>query len=263
MTAEDVQAYVRDAMVTGTPPPSRLPDFAKWGEVERIPFRSVRKKTAERVSTAWQLAPHVTQFDRADVTGLEALRKRHAARAEALGGKLTATVFLLKAAVIALKAFPEFNSSLDTQAEQLVLKRYYNIGIAVDTDRGLLVPVIRGVDGKSIFELSRELVEIAERTRQGKTSLEELQGGTFTITNLGTIGGTGFTPILNYPEAAILGVARSREEPVVVNGRVEPRLILPLCVSYDHRVIDGADGARFTRMLAASLEDPEQLLLGG
>ncbi len=267
VTAEDVQAYVRKAMSGAAAGPGieapALPDFSRWGQVERQPLRSVRRKTAEHVGLAWRLIPHVTQFDRADVTELEALRKRHTAEAEAMGGKLTPTAFVIRAVVAALKAFPQFNASLDAQAEELVLKRYYHIGMAVDTDRGLLVPVIREADRKGIFELAKELVDLAERTRQGKVGIEDLQGGTFTVTNLGTVGGTGFTPIVNYPEVAILGVARSREEAVVRNGRVEPRLIMPLCLSYDHRVVDGADGARFARRVAESLENPEKLLLGG
>ncbi|OGG46004.1 MAG: hypothetical protein A3F84_23940 [Candidatus Handelsmanbacteria bacterium RIFCSPLOWO2_12_FULL_64_10] len=267
VTAEDVQAYVRKAMSGAAAGPGieapALPDFSRWGQVERQPLRSVRRKTAEHVGLAWRLIPHVTQFDRADVTELEALRKRHTAEAEAMGGKLTPTAFVIRAVVAALKAFPQFNASLDAQAEELVLKRYYHIGMAVDTDRGLLVPVIREADRKGIFELAKELVDLAERTRQGKVGIEDLQGGTFTVTNLGTVGGTGFTPIVNYPEVAILGVARSREEAVVRNGRVEPRLIMPLCLSYDHRVVDGADGARFARRVAESLENPERLLLGG
>lgn len=269
VTAEDVQAYVRQRMsghggASGpeveAPP---LPDFARWGAVERQPLRSVRRATAGHVSRAWRLIPHVTQFDRADVTELEALRKRHTAEAEAMGGKLTSTVFVIKAVVAALKAFPKFNASLDAQAGELVLKRYYHIGMAVDTDRGLLVPVLRDADRKGIFELAKELVELSERTRQGKVGLEEMQGGTFTITNLGSIGGTGFTPIVNHPEVAILGVARSREEAVVRDGRIEPRLIMPLCLSYDHRVVDGADGVRFVRKVAETLENLERALLGG
>jgi len=266
---EDVQAHVRQAMAGKVPaatvatvgPP--LPDFAKWGEIERQPLRSVRRKTAERMGLAWSLAPHVTQFDRADVTDLEAFRQRHKAEADARAGRLTPTVLILKAVVTALKAFPQFNASLDLGAGELVLKRYYHIGIAVDSDRGLLVPVIRDVDRKDILELAVELNDMAERTRQGKVTLEELQGGAFTLTNLGSIGGTAFTPIVNYPEVAILGIARSREEPVVRNGRVESRLMMPLCLSYDHRVIDGAAGARFTQKLVESLENPEKMLLGG
>jgi pyruvate dehydrogenase E2 component (dihydrolipoamide acetyltransferase) len=265
VTADDVQAYVRKAMGSGGAAGGgeTLPEFSRWGAVERQEMSGVRRKIAQHLELAWRLIPHVTQFDRADVTELEALRKRHAAEAEARGGKLTPTVFVLKALMTALKAFPKFNASLDAQAGELVLKYYYHIGMAVDTDRGLLVPVLRDVDRKDIFELAKELVGLAERTREKKVKPEEMQGGTFTITNLGSIGGTNFTPIVNHPEVAILGVARSREEAVVRNGRIEPRLIMPLCLSYDHRVIDGADGARFARRIAESLENPERLLLGG
>ena len=265
VVVEDIYAHVRERMsgAAGEAEAPPLPDFGKWGRVERQPLRSVRRATAEHVSRAWRLIPHVTQFDRADVTELEALRKRHTAEAEAMGGKLTSTVFVLKAVVAALKAFPRFNASLDAQAGEVVIKHYYHVGMAVDTDRGLLVPVIRDVDRKGIFELAKELVELSERTRQGKTTLEEMQGGTFTISNLGSIGGTGFTPIVNHPEVAILGVARSREEAVVRDGRIEPRLIAPLCLSYDHRVVDGADGVRFVRKVAESLENVERVLLGG
>jgi pyruvate dehydrogenase E2 component (dihydrolipoamide acetyltransferase) len=229
--------------------------------VERIPFRSLRKKIAERMSQSWSQIPHVTHFDRADVTELEALRRRHAERAAARGGKLTVTALALRAAAVALKEFPEFNASLE--GDEIVLKKYYHLGVAVDTDRGLIVPVIRDVDRKTLFELARELTDLSERTRAGKAELAELQGATFTITNLGGLGGTHFTPLINPPEVAILGLARSREEPVVRNGEVQVRLILPLCVSYDHRVIDGATAARFTRRIVELLEDPERLLLGG
>ncbi len=268
ITREDVKAYVQKTMsdrpAAGAPltaPP--LPDFTRWGEVDRQPLRAVRRKIAENLSIAWTQAPHVTQFDRADVTDLEAFRQRHKAEAEARGGKLTPTALTLKAVITALKAFPRFNASLDSAAGELILKRYYHIGIAVDTERGLLVPVIRDVDRKDIFELAAELAELAERARQGKADLEELQGGTFTITNLGSISGTAFTPIINFPEVGILGISQSRQEPVVRNGRVEPRLIMPICLSYDHRVIDGADGARFTKHLVESLENPGRMLLGG
>jgi pyruvate dehydrogenase E2 component (dihydrolipoamide acetyltransferase) len=268
ITREDVKAHVQGALETepasGRPPaPSDLPDFAKWGEIERQPLRSVRRKIAENLVAAWTQVPHVTQFDAADATDLEAFRQRHKTEAESWGGRLTPTVLLLKAVVNALKAFPQFNASLDAAAGELVLKRYYHIGIAVDTERGLLVPVIRDVDRKDIFELAVELNEMAERTRTGKVDLQELQGGSFTVTNLGSISGTAFTPIVNHPEVAILGIAQSRQEPVIRDGRVEPRLMMPLCLSYDHRVIDGADGARFTKHLVESLENPERMLLGG
>ena len=268
ITREDVKAYVQKTMLDGPEADapvtaSSLPDFTRWGEVDRQPLRAVRRKIAENLSIAWTRAPHVTQFDRADVTDLEAFRQRHRAEAEARGGKLTPTALILKAVITALKAFPRFNASFDPAAGELILKRYYHIGIAVDTERGLLVPVIRDVDRKDIFELAVELAELAERARRGKTDLEELQGGTFTVTNLGSISGTAFTPIINFPEVGILGISRTRQEPVVRDGRVEPRLIMPICVSYDHRVIDGADGARFTKHLVDSLENPGRMLLGG
>jgi pyruvate dehydrogenase E2 component (dihydrolipoamide acetyltransferase) len=268
ITREDVKSHVQISMsepplTTGPATPSALPDFTKWGEVERRPLPNIRRKIAENLSLAWSTIPHVTQFDSADVTELEDFRQRHKAEVEPLGGKLTPTVLLIKAVVTALKTFPQFNAALDTSSNELILKNYYNIGIAVDTDRGLLVPVIRNADRKDIFELAVELSQLADRTREGKATLDELQGGTFTITNLGSISGTGFSPIVNYPEVGILGIAKSRQEPVVYNGRIEARLMMPICLSYDHRVVDGADGARFTRQLVESLENPEKMLLGG
>ncbi len=267
ITRDDVKRYVQsslnEAAQAGPVVAPDLPDFTRWGHVERQPLPGVRRTIAQNVGTAWSQVPHVTQFDRADATDLEAFRQRHKASTDARGGKLTPTPFVMKAVVSALKAFPQFNASLDLAAGQLVLKRYYHIGVAVDTDRGLLVPVIRDVDRKDIFELAIQLDDLARRTREGRADLEELQGGTFTVTNLGSIGGTSFTPIVNFPEVAILGMGRSRQEPVVRNGRVEARLIMPICLSYDHRVVDGADGARFTRHLVESLENPERMLLGG
>lgn len=267
ITRDDVKSYVQSSLNetahAGPVVAPDLPDFTRWGHVERQPLPGVRRTIAQNVGTAWAQVPHVTQFDRADVTDLEALRQRQKARTEARGGKLTPTPFVLKAVVSALKAFPQFNASLDQAAGQLVLKHYYHIGVAVDTERGLLVPVIRDVDRRDIFELAIQLDDLARRTREGRADLEELQGGTFTVTNLGSIGGTSFTPIVNFPEVAILGMGRSRQEPVVRDGRIEARLIMPVCLSYDHRVVDGADGARFTRHLAESLENPERLLLGG
>jgi pyruvate dehydrogenase E2 component (dihydrolipoamide acetyltransferase) len=234
-----------------------LPDFERWGPVERRPLETVRRKTAEQMSLAWSLIPHVTQHDQADITDLESFRKQQEGR----GPKLTVTAFALKAAAIVLHQFPQFNASLDLANNQLILKRYCHIGVAVDTDRGLLVPVLRDVDKKSVQELAEELAAMAERARQKKISVEEMRGGTFTLTNLGGIGGTGFTPIVNYPEVAILGLSRSRLQPVVREGQVVPRLLLPLSLSYDHRVIDGADAARFTRRLAEMLENPLLMLL--
>lgn len=267
ITRDDVKSYVQSSLdetaQAGPVVAPDLPDFTRWGHVERQPLPGVRRTIAQNVGTAWAQVPHVTQFDRADVTDLEAFRQRQKASTEARGGKLTPTPFVLKAVVSALKAFPQFNASLDQAAGQLVLKHYYHIGVAVDTERGLLVPVIRDVDRRDIFELAIQLDDLARRTREGRADLEELQGGTFTVTNLGSIGGTSFTPIVNFPEVAILGMGRSRQEPVVRDGRIEARLIMPVCLSYDHRVVDGADGARFTRHLVESLENPERLLLGG
>jgi pyruvate dehydrogenase E2 component (dihydrolipoamide acetyltransferase) len=234
-----------------------LPDLSQWGPVDAQPLGAVRKATARQMALAWSLIPHVTQHDLADVTDLDAFRKQQ----DGKGPKLTVTAFVLKAAAILLREFPNFNSSLDLANNRLVLKRYYHVGVAVDTEGGLLVPVIRDVDKKSIHQLAAELTATAERARQRKLDSAELRGGTFTITNLGGIGGTAFTPIVNYPEVAILGLSRSRLEPVVRGGAVVPRLMLPLSLSYDHRVIDGAAAARFTRRLAEMLENPLLMLL--
>lgn len=240
-----------------------LPDFSRWGDVERQAMNSVRRRTAENMATAWATVPHVTQFDKADVTQLEELRKRYGKRVEAQGGKLTATAIIVKVLASALKKFPQFNSSIDLANNEVIHKHYYNIGVAVDTDRGLLVPVIHNADQKSIVEIAVELNGLTERARQRKSKLEEMQGGTFTVSNLGGIGGTAFTPIVNPPEVAILGVSRSSVEPVFVDGVFEPRTMLPLALSYDHRVIDGADGARFMRWLIDALEQPFLLFLEG
>ncbi len=240
-----------------------LPDFGRWGEIERKPMSSVRQKTAQHLSYAWATIPHVTQFDKADITELEALRQRYAAKAEAAGGKLTVTAILLKIVAAALKVFPQFNASIDMVNSEIIYKKYIHIGIAVDTDRGLLVPVVRDVDKKNIIQLSTELSQLAEKARNKKLSLEEMQGGSFSISNLGGIGGTGFSPVVNAPEVAILGVSRSRMEPVYRNGQFEPRLMLPLSLSYDHRLIDGANGARFLKWVAEAVEEPFLLSLEG
>ena len=241
-----------------------LPDFSKWGEIDRQAMSNVRRVTAEHLSYAWH-APHVTQFDKADITNLEQMRKRYAPKAEAAGGKLTITAILLKFVASALKVFPQFNASIDMGNQEIVFKKYYNIGIAVDTPRGLLVPVINNVDQKSIVELSVALTEMSKRARNRKTTMDELQGGTFSITNLGGIGGTAFTPIINAPEVAILGVSRGRMEPVFnkESGHFEPKLLLPLSLSYDHRIIDGADAAKFVRWLVEALENPFLSVLEG
>ena len=240
-----------------------MPDFARWGAVERRAMSTVRRRTAERLGHAWSQIPHVTQFDKADVTGLEELRKRYAKQVEAAGGKLTVTAILAKVAAAALRKFPQFNSTLDFARDEIIYKQYCHIGIAVDTDRGLLVPVLRDVDTKNLTQVCVELTQLAERARTKKTTLDEMQGGCFTISNLGGIGGTGFTPIVNEPEVAILGVSRNAIEPVYISGEFQPRTMLPLSLSYDHRVIDGADGARFLRWVCEAIENPFLVFLEG
>jgi pyruvate dehydrogenase E2 component (dihydrolipoamide acetyltransferase) len=240
-----------------------LPDFSKWGKIERVSMRGVRRKTAEHLREAWNTIPHVTQQDRADITELEQLRARFAPRAEEAGGKMTVTAIALKVCASALKVFPQFNASIDMGKEEIIYKQYINIGVAVDTDRGLLVPVIRDVDKKNIVELAAEMTQLSKKARDKKLTPDEMGGGTFTITNLGGIGGTGFSPIVNHPEVAILGLSRSRMEPEWVNNKFEPRLILPLSLSYDHRLIDGADAARFLRWIAEAFEQPFLLSVQG
>ena len=273
ISAEDVTKHARSliteiksgaaAAPAGLIAPAALPDFSKWGEIERKPQSGIRRKTAETMRNAWLTVPHVTQHDLADITELETLRKRFSKNVEAAGGKLTVTAIALKVVAAALKAFPQFNASIDMAADEIVYKKYYHIGVAVDTDRGLLVPVIRDVDKKNIRDLSVELNQLAEKARNKKISLDEMQGGTFTITNLGGIGGTGFTPIVNAPEVAILGISRASLQPVFIDGEFQPRLMLPLSLSYDHRLVDGADAARFTRWVAQALEQPFILALEG
>ena len=241
----------------------QLPDFAKWGKIERVSMRGVRRKTAEHLAEAWNTIPHVTQHDRADITELEQLRARFAPKAEEAGGKMTVTAIALKVCAAALKVFPQFNASIDIDKEEIVYKQYINIGVAADTDRGLLVPVIRDVDKQNIVELAVALSQLSKKARDKKLTPADMEGGTFTITNLGGIGGVGFTPIVNYPEVAILGLSRSRMEPEWINGKFEPRLILPLSLSYDHRMIDGADAARFLRWIAEAFEQPFLLSVQG
>ena len=243
--------------------PKPLPDFSKWGDVEFQPMNNVRKKTAEHLSFAWSTIPHVTQFDKADITDLEKLRKQFAPKVDAAGGKLTITAILLKIIASALVKFPQFNASIDMSKKGIIYKKYYNVGIAVDTEKGLLVPVIKNVDKKNIIQLSVELSEISKKAREKKISLEDMQGGNFSISNLGGIGGTYFTPIVNSPEVAILGVSRGSYEQVYKDENFVPRLILPLSLSYDHRIIDGADAARFIRWVAEALENPFLLSLEG
>ncbi len=277
ISEDDIKAYAKallSAAATAAQAPRaghfaqpQLPDFTKWGKVERVSMRGVRRKTAEHLAESWNTIPHVTQHDRADITELEQLRARFAPKAEEAGGKMTVTAIALKVCAAALKVFPQFNASIDIEKEEIVYKQYISIGVAADTDRGLLVPVIRDVDKKNIVELAVELSQLSKKARDKKITAEEMQGGTFTITNLGGIGGVGFTPIVNHPEVAILGLSRSRIEPEWIQdkdgGKFEPRLILPLSLSYDHRLIDGADAARFLRWIAEAFEQPFLLSVQG
>jgi pyruvate dehydrogenase E2 component (dihydrolipoamide acetyltransferase) len=236
-------------------------DFSKFGAVETQPLPRIKKVSGPFLHRSWLNIPHVTHNDEADITEIDAYRKELDTAAKAEGYRVTLLAFLMKAAVSSLKQFPEFNSSLSPEKDSLILKRYYNIGIAVDTPEGLVVPVIRGVDSKGIVALSKDLGEISAKARDGKLKPDDMQGGTFTISSLGGIGGTSFTPIVNAPEVAILGVVRSRQAPVWNGESFQPRLMLPLSVSYDHRVIDGALAARFTRHLCTQLEDVRRLVL--
>lgn len=240
-----------------------LPDFSRWGDIERQSMRGIRKKTAEHLGASWATIPLVTQYDLADITGFEEIRKRHAKQAGEKAPPLTVTTLAVKIVAAALKAFPQFNVSIDMAAEEIIVKKYVHIGVAVDTDRGLLVPVVRDADTKSLLQVSEEVATLAEKARGRKLSLEEMQGGTFSISNLGGIGGTAFTPLVNAPEVAILGISRARMEPVFKDGQFSPRLLLPLSLSYDHRAIDGADGARFLRWVADVFEQPFLLSLQG
>jgi pyruvate dehydrogenase E2 component (dihydrolipoamide acetyltransferase) len=269
ISIDDVKRYAREGVAQPAAKPAvqasavTLPDFSKWGQIETEAMSGIRRATAQQMNLAWSSIPHVTQFDKADIGELEQLRQRFAKKVEEAGGKLTLTAILLKVVAAGLKQFPKFNASIDLAREEIIYKKYYHIGVAVDTERGLLVPVIRDVDRKNIQELALELGEVAEKARSRKLKPEDMQGGTFTITNLGGIGGTNFTPIVNSPEVAILGVARSSMEPVYKDGQFEARLMLPLGLSYDHRLIDGADGARFLRWIVKALEEPFMLALQG
>ena len=236
-------------------------DYSRYGEFEKQPLSRIRKLSAGHLHRNWVGIPHVTQHDEADITDMEIFRKANADEAVAQGFKLTPLVFLIKASVAALKKFPNFNSALDSDGESLVLKKYFNIGVAVDTSEGLVVPVIRNCETKGIMELAAELAEISARARDKKLKPQDIQGGCFSISSLGGIGGTAFTPIINAPEVAILGVSRSRIFPVWDGDSFQPRLMLPLSLSYDHRVIDGASAARFTRYLASRMEDLRRLTL--
>ncbi len=268
ISAEDVRRYASGAAPQAGPaapeaPP--LPDFGKYGEVERQPMSNVRKATVRSMTAAWTTVPMVTQFDKADVTELEKLRKQYQPKADKLGAKLTPTAILLKVVSGALRKFPDFNASLDVQKSEIIYKKYINIGVAVDTERGLLVPVVKHADRKNALQLAVELGELAAKARERKLGPQEMQGGNFSISNLGGIGGTGFTPIVASPEVAILGVSRSAFEPLwdAEAGQFKPRLFMPLALTYDHRLIDGAAAARFLRWVCEALEDPFLLALEG
>jgi len=244
----------------------KLPDFSKWGPVETVPLRSVRRATSKQMGLAWSQIPHAVSQEMVDVTKLESFRRKHQAEIEARDGKLTLIVFVLKAAATALKMFPYFNSTLDTASGEIILKRYYHLGVAVDTDDGLVVPVIRDVDRKSIAEISVELKNLVQKARARKTLLEEMHGGTFTITNAGALGGSMFIPIINYPQVAILGMGAAALQPVVVDREnrepeIVPRLMMPVVLCIDHRVLDGSDAIRFLKTLSDALKDPEELLM--
>ncbi|MFO8175169.1 MAG: dihydrolipoamide acetyltransferase family protein [Longimicrobiales bacterium] len=259
---EEAPSLPFHTLVKKSPP---LPDFSHWGPVRTEPLRRVRRNVARRMTMAWMEVPHVNHHQELDITELERFRKEHGEAVEKEGGQLTPTVLIMKAAVVALKEHPRFNASLDVEAEKIILKDYYNLGLAVDTPEGLVVPVVRNVDGKSLVELSVEVAEMAERVRNGDATQEDVQGGTFTVTNPGPIGGDSFTPILRYPEVAILGMAAAKLKPVVrgdlEDWEIVPRLMLPLVLAFDHRVNDGADAARFMNTLAETLEDMDSFLL--
>jgi pyruvate dehydrogenase E2 component (dihydrolipoamide acetyltransferase) len=240
-----------------------LPDFAKWGEVERKAMSGIRRKTAEHLSHAWNTIPHVTQFDKADITALEQVRRKYREEVAKAGGNLTITAVAAKVIASALKVFPQFNASVDAAGEAIVYKKYVHVGIAVDTPNGLLVPVLRNVDQKNLIQIAVEIQQLADKAKERKLSLDEMSGGSMSISNLGGIGGTSFTPIVHWPEVAILGISRGVFEPVWNGREFEPRQLLPLSLSYDHRLIDGADAIRFLRWVADALENPFALTLRG
>ncbi|MBP9764179.1 MAG: 2-oxo acid dehydrogenase subunit E2, partial [Gammaproteobacteria bacterium] len=269
----DVQIYIKSMLSqiqSGNIPPggggiSVAPwpqvDFAKFGEVSKEPLSRIKKLSGSFLHRNWVMVPHITQFDEADITELEQFRKAQQSLAEAQGVKLTPLVFIMKAVVATLKEFPWFNASLDANGVELILKKYFHMGVAVDTPNGLVVPVVRDVDQKGLFQLAKELGEISQKARAGQLTAQEMQGSSFTISSLGGIGGTAFTPIINVPDVAILGVSKAQIKPVYESGEFKPRLLLPLSLSYDHRVIDGALGARFITFLVKQLSDIRRLLL--
>lgn len=271
VSEEDVKRYAKrlnESMaeataasgVTAVPP---LPDFEQWGPVERKKLSVIRRKTAEHMMLGWSQAPHVTIFDSADITELDVVRKQYADRAERAGGKLTMAVMVCKVAAAALKMFPKFNASIDMARHEMVLKKYVNLGVAVSTERGLVVPVIRDADKKNMVQIAAEISDVAQKARENRIALDDLQGGTFTVSNLGRICGTFFTPIINYPEVAILGIGRAHPMPVAREAGVAIRTILPLSLSFDHRIIDGAEGAAFMRWVIDAVEQPLLLSLEG
>jgi pyruvate dehydrogenase E2 component (dihydrolipoamide acetyltransferase) len=272
ITEADVKAYIKkgerperkatvqDTAAAGYREPS-LPDFSRWGDIETVALEAVRRITAANMSTAWRTVPHVTQFDQADITGLQEFIKKNAEKVSRSGGRLTVTAVIAKVCAEALKKFARFNSSIDTTNEQLIFKKYVHIGIAADTPRGLLVPVVRNADQKSISQLAAEIADLADRARNKKLKPDEMEGGTFTISNQGGIGGVNFTPIVFWPQAAILGVSRASVAPKYIDGEFKPHSMLPLALSFDHRIIDGADAARFLRWLCECLEHPFTMVL--
>ncbi len=275
ITRDDVQEYVKGqltrmmpsaagggltSLAAGSIAPPPLPDFSRFGRVEREKLSKIARTTAENLTVSWNVIPHVTQHDRADVTELESARKKFSQGAGQSGAKVTMTAIVMKALAICLQEYPKFNSSLDPETQELVLKHYYHLGCAVDTPHGLLVPVVKDCQRKSIREIAGEVAEMAKLARDRKLPLDDMHGATCTVTNLGGIGGVGFTPIVNYPEVCILGMARGQKELRLDGERVVERLMLPLSLSYDHRVINGADAARFMVSLCNLLSDPFQLL---
>lgn len=261
ITEKDVKSHKEDKSKTAGSSLQKLPDFSKWGAVETQKLNNIKKITAKNMTASWQSIPHVFQFGEADISGIEAYIEKHQDKVEKAGGKLTLTSILTKLVATALHQFPKFNASIDMENEEMILKKYVNINIAVATEKGLLVPVIKNADQKSIKDLSVEIAEIAEKARAGKLSNEDMEGGNFSISNLGGIGGTNFTPIVYHPQVAILGISKASTKPVYVDGKFEPKSILPLCLSYDHRLIDGADGAAFINWIEKALEDPYEALL--
>jgi pyruvate dehydrogenase E2 component (dihydrolipoyllysine-residue acetyltransferase) len=268
ITKEDLQQFVKQQLVQakqgggglGVAPMPEI-DFSRYGDIEQVALNKIKRLTGTNVHRSWVTVPHVTQFDEADITELEAFRQENKADAQAQGFKLTPLVFIMKAVVKALQAFPNFNSSLAPGGETLILKKYFHVGVAVDTPNGLVVPVVRDVDQKSLFQLAKELGEVSQKARDKKLMPKDMEGSCITISSLGGISGTAFTPIVNAPDVAILGLSKSKMVPVYQHGEFVPRLMLPLSLSYDHRVIDGAEGARFTQYLAKQLSDIRRLLL--